>query len=39
MWGGGGIESVRIHGVSVSSGLNLEKCKGLSFPRNKANCP
>ena len=32
-------ESVRINGLSVLSGLNLEKMKGLSFPRDKANCP
>ena len=24
--------------VSLFSGLNLENIKGLSFPRNKANC-
>ena len=29
-----------INGVSVfKSGLNLEKMKGLPFPRDKANCP
>ena len=36
----GTIESVRsVNGVSVLTGLNLEKCKGLSFPRGKTNCP
>ena len=34
----GAIESVHINRVSVISGLNLEKMKGLSFPRDKANC-
>ena len=35
----GTIDSVRINSVSVLSGLNLEKMYGLSFPRDKANCP
>ena len=35
----GVIESVHIKGVSVLSGLNLEKMYELSFPRNKATCP
>ena len=35
----GSVESVCINEVSVLSGLNLEKMKGLSFPRDKANCP
>ena len=29
----------RINGVSVLSGLNLEKMTGLSFPGDKANSP
>ena len=43
--GGGGVgwlaghKSVRINGVSVSSGLNFEKMRGLTFPRDKENCP
>ena len=36
---GGVIESVRINWVSVLSRLNWEKMSGLSFPRDKANCP
>ena len=32
-------ETVRTNGVSVLSGLNLEKMKGLSFPRGVASCP
>ena len=28
-----------LKGLSVLSGLNLEKMKGLSFPRDKTNCP
>ena len=35
----GAIESVGIIGMSVLNGLNLEKLYGLSFPRDKANCP
>ena len=35
----GSVESVCINEVSVLSGLNLEKMKGLSFPRDKTNCP
>jgi len=35
----GSVESVRINEVSVLSGLNLEKMKGVFFPRDKANCP
>ena len=34
--GGGLIGSVRINGVSVLSGLNLEKMQGLSFTRGNA---
>ena len=34
----GAIESVCFNGVSVLSGLSVEKMQGLSFPRNKANC-
>ena len=33
------IESVCINGVSILRGLNLEKVYGLSFPRDKENCP
>ena len=29
----------RINGVSILSGLNLEKMTGLSFPGDKANSP
>ena len=35
----GAIESVRIYRLSVLSGLNFREMKGLSFPRDKANCP
>ena len=35
----GSVESVRINEVSVLSGLNLEKMKGVFSPRDKANCP
>ena len=35
----GGIDSVLINGVSVLSGLNLGKMRGLSFPRDKEKCP
>ena len=35
----GVIESVRINGLPVLMGLNLEKMKGLSFSRDKENCP
>ena len=31
----GVMESVRVNGVTVLSGLNLEKIQGLSFPRDK----
>ena len=32
------IESFRINGVCILSGLILEKMDELSFPRDKANC-
>ena len=35
----GTIEGVHIIEVSVLSGLNLKKMKGLSFPRVKTNYP
>ena len=35
----GTIDKVRINGVSVLSGLNLEKMKRPSFPWDKSNCP
>ena len=35
----GAIEIVHIKGVFVLGGLNLEKMQGVSFPRDKANCP
>ena len=35
----GAKESVHINRVSVLRGLNLEKMRGLSFLRDKANCP
>ena len=35
----GGIDSVHINGVSVLSGLNLGKMRGLSFPSDKEKCP
>ena len=31
--------NVRINSVSVLSGLNTEKMYGISFPRDKVNCP
>ena len=35
----GATEGVRFNGVSVLSGYTLEKMSGLSFPRDKVNCP
>ena len=35
----GATEIVRINSVSVLSGLNREKMYGISFPRDKVNCP
>ena len=35
----GTIDSVRINSVSVLRGLDLEKMYGLSFSRDKVNCP
>ena len=37
--GRAGHKRVRINGVSVLSGLNFEKMWGLTFPRDKENCP
>ena len=36
---GGHRKCPSIKGVSVLRGLNLEKIKGVSFLRDKANCP